>query len=380
MNLWRLLALLPCVASGALVGCTSAPQISVKEQWSDSIRNFALVPIYPMLEQVYIGDLRLFVDKSSPYGLSSRYIGHVEAIENELTAKEALLPTYPKTQTAPSLAEGPPMWVQPQDQIAPPGSDTQQRLRRAAFPSIALVSVTDAELGGSGLSGLWNWIVGGSLRSEATLHLSVFGVETLELDDISAYAATTEYFNNKLGTDQDDRPSVFREGICAAATSLGDPTGETTKIAVVTRAFYARGIQYTYGDTFAASLRAAAGEDERPSLPTNEELDADPLSGSEGDDSLGSNDDEDPEDEAVEPVAVDLTELDTRTTPGLVGRFATVRSDHLALTDTFERPMAFGVDVLVFPLSNLNIDCTKVEVKASERKDAITLRGSPEDQ
>ena len=42
--------------------------------------------------------------------------------------------------------------------------------------------------------------------------------------------------------------------------------------------------------------------------------------------------------------------------------------------------MAFGVDVLVFPLSNLNVHCKEVEVKAGERKDDITLKGSPEEQ
>ena len=380
MTLWRLAVLLPCVACVALVGCTSTPEISVKEKWNDSIRNFALVPIYPMLEQVYIGDIRLFVAKSSPYGLSSRYIGHIEGIENELTAKEAMLPTYPKTQTSPSLAKDPPMWVQPQEQITPPGSDTQQRLRRAAFPSVALVRVTDAELGRSGLSGLWNWIVGGSVHSEATLNMSVFGVETLELDDISAYVSATEYFKQKLGSGENDGSSAFKEGICAAATSLGDASGETTKLAVVTRAFYARGIQYTYGDTFAASLRAAAGEDERPSLPTKGELDVDALSASESDDPQASVAEEDQGNEPAEPVAVDLTELASRTTPGLVGRFATVRSDQLALTDTFERPMAFGVDVLVFPLSSVNVNCTNIAVKVSERTDAVTLRGSPEEE
>jgi len=101
---------------------------------------------------------------------------------------------------------------------------------------------------------------------------------------------------------------------------------------------------------------------------------------SKDDNTLASGAEEDQEDEPVEPVAVDISELASRTTPGLVGRFATVRSDQLALTDTFERPMAFGVDVLVFPLSNVNIDCTKVEVKAGERKDAITLRGLPEEE
>ena len=305
MNCRRLVALLPCVACVVLAGCSTVPQISIKERWNQSINNFALVPIYPMLEQVYIGDLRLFVDKSSPYGLSSRYIGHVDGIENELYAKETKLPTYPKTKTPPSLAKSPPMWVQPDDQISPPGSVTQQRLRRAAFPSMALVSVTDGELGGSGLSGLWSWIVGGSVRSEATLNLSLFGVETLELDDISAYAATIEYLNEQVGSTDDSGSDAFKEGVCAAATSLGDPRGETSKIAVITRAFYARGIQYTYGDTFAASLRAAAGEGERPSLP-REEMEAGVPLAPEEDEAPASDGDEGKAGDGTNTVADDL--------------------------------------------------------------------------
>ena len=379
MNCRRLVALLPCVACVVFAGCSTVPQISIKERWNQSINNFALVPIYPMLEQVYIGDLRLFVDKSSPYGLSSRYIGHVDGIENELYTKETKLPTYPKTKTPPSLAKSPPMWVQPDDQISPPGSVTQQRLRRAAFPSMALVSVTDGELGGSGLSGLWSWIVGGSVRSEATLNLSLFGVETLELDDISAYAATIEYLNEQVGSTDDSGSDAFKEGVCAAATSLGDPRGETSKIAVITRAFYARGIQYTYGDTFAASLRAAAGEGERPSLP-REEMEAGVPLAPEEDEAPAPDGDEGKAGDGTNTVAVDLAELDSRTTPGLIGRFATVRDDRLALTDTFERPMAFGVDVLVLSLSDIGINCASVEVKVGERTDAVVLRGSPEEK
>ena len=371
----RLVLLLPCLL---VVGCSTVPEISVKERWNDSIKSFALVPIYPMLEQVYIGDLRLFVNDSSPYGLSSRYIGHVEGIEDELYLKEAALPVYPKTSAPPSLNDrSASMWQQPTGQMILPGADTQLRLRRAAFPSLTLVTVSEADLGGSGLSGLWNWIVGGSSRSEANLSLSVVGVETLELDDVTAYNATLEYFGKLVSTSDEAKVEVFEEGVCAAAQWLGDSTGEASKIAVVTRAFYARGIQYTYGDSFAASLRAAAGEGERPSLPNKNSETMEQLKGAQGK-TLPSGTTEGNDGSDGNTVAVDLAELETRTTPGLIGEFAMLRSDRLALAETFERPMAFGVGVLAFPLSDIGIDCNSVPSKVGVRTDGITLQAPSE--
>ncbi len=60
----------------ALAGCAS-PQISVKEKWSRSIANYDLVPLYPMREDVFIGDVRI------------HRVEGVEKVENRL------IPTVP---------------------------------------------------------------------------------------------------------------------------------------------------------------------------------------------------------------------------------------------------------------------------------------------
>lgn len=344
-----------------LVNCTSVPKTSVKDRWNNSIRNYALVPIYPLLEQVYIGDLRLFTRHTSPYGLSSRYIGHVVEIEVALKKKEGRLPIYPKTNVAPSSANKTTAWPQPTDPIILPGASMEPRLRMAAFPHMALTRVTEAELGGSGISGLWNWIVGGSTASVATLNLSVSGVETLEIDDVTAYTVTKEYLEEQAAS------QAFRDGLCAAAATLGDPSGTSSNIAVVTRAFYARGLKYVYGKTFGAALRAAAGEGVRPNLPKEEITRSALPTNSEA------------AKKTVHP-AVDLSALATRTTPGLVGRFVTARGDTLTLEEVFERPMAFGVDVLVFPISHFVVDCGQTSTTVIDRKGSITLTAPPEEK
>ena len=340
-----------------LSSCASITQISVKERWNDSIRSYALVPIYPMVEQFYIGDLRLFTGDTGPYDLSSRYIGHVDEIEDALFKKERLLPIYPETTAAPSDLNKTDAWPQPHGPILLPGAETKPRLRMAALPSMALARVTGGELGGNGISGLWNWIVGGNARSEATLEISVFGVETLEIDDIAAYTLTNEYLETQKGS------SAFRNGLCAAATTLGDPSGTKSKIAVVTRVFYARGIKYVYGKTFDAALRAVAGEGDRPALPQEEIKPSDPPTNSA---KAGS--------EKTNLPAADLSPLASRTTPGLIGRFATAKGDTLKLEEVFERPLAFGAAVLLFPISKLGIDnCSEVEVTVSETDSETAL-------
>ena len=342
-NFSRMMVLMLCALF--LASCASIPQISVKERWNDSIRSYALIPIYPMVEQFYVGDLRLFTGNAGPYDLSSRYLGHVDSIGNALFKKEGRLPIFPKTSVAPSDANKTTAWPQPAEPILLRGSVTEPRLRMAALPSIALARLTGGELGGRGISGLWNWVVGGNARSEATLNISVSGVETLEIDDVTAYTLSNEYLK------QQKESPAFREGLCAAATTLGDPNGTKSKIAVVTRVFYARGIKYVYGKTFDAALRAVAGEGDRPELPLEGIKSSDPATSGTA-----------VEAEKPNLPAVDLSPLTSRTTPGLLGRFAAAKGDTLKLVEVFERPLAFGAAALLVSVSKLGIDCSEVEV------------------
>ncbi len=56
----------------SLLACSPNLTFSVKERWSKSIRNFALQPVYPMREDVFVGTLRLVVDECP----SSYKMGH----------------------------------------------------------------------------------------------------------------------------------------------------------------------------------------------------------------------------------------------------------------------------------------------------------------
>ena len=203
--------------------------------------------------------------------------------------------------------------------------------------------------------------MGGTIRSEAILSLSVSGVETVEIDDVSAYAVTIEYLQMQAMSE------TFKEGLCAASVALGDASGTTAKIAVVTQVFYARGIKYVYGSTLESAFRAIAGEGAYPDLPNKTVAEGRPATNP---DEVGAK--------MPNPPAVDLSELATQTTPGLVGRFATARGDNLMLEEVFERPLAFGVDVLVIPISNLNINCSKIKVNNVEPSKGTALTAPPE--
>ncbi len=348
-----------------LTSCATYSPNSVKERWNESIRNYALIPIYPMVEQVYIGDIRLFTGKTNPYGLSSIYIGHVPDIEDDLKYKERELPINPKTMQPPDPANKSAVWPQPDQPISLPATteDPDLRLKLAALPNIELASVTEADFGWSGISGLWNWIVGGHAGSRTTLRISVSGVETLEIDIISAYGNTKDHLEYMVSTETDKHgkivPNAFMNGVCAAAKTLGDPKGKTSKFAVVTRVFYARSIKYVYGETVGAALRAAAGSGTRPNLPPRKDLLSDPQP-------------DEPDGKESEEQSDALSELANSSSPGFVGSFATAQDESQELEKVFERPMAFGVDILTFPISNFGINCKNVDLLVDQRNSKFT--------
>lgn len=45
-----------------LFGCTSVPEVPVARQWTDTMHQFSLQAVYPMREDVRVGDVKLTVD------------------------------------------------------------------------------------------------------------------------------------------------------------------------------------------------------------------------------------------------------------------------------------------------------------------------------
>ena len=345
-NILRSIVIL--VTCAALVtGCASSDlEISVAERWNSAIRKYALVPIYPMVEHVYVGDMRLVRDRINSLILSSRYIGHLTGIQAHLSKTYGLRPNYPKTSVLPSVGTGA-AWSQPTLNSALDPSQSLTRLHLATFPSMALVRIRESDFGIRGLDGILRWLTGFASRSEARLDVSLFGVETQEIDDITAVFEAKSYIA-ELKNEDIYRFDSFKDGVCAAASTLLDPGGDSSYLAVVTRVFYARGLKYVYASSEAAALGATAGE---TSLPDSPDLSVQ---------ALQPDKPNEPADAGSHLSNATISALKTHTTPGVVARLATVSENALTLEQVFERPLAFGASILKIPLEYIDVDCTSV--------------------
>lgn len=328
-------------------GCTPSLEIPVKKRWTEAVRNFALIPVYPMREDIYIGSLRLVRKTDEDYSLGSRSLGYVN-LSRQLIESERQLPSYGQSGTA-ELTFGDDKkldkatWSQPNSNFGPQGG-TPNRLRLAALPGISLVRLSSADLQSTGLSGLTNFVLGASAKSDANLNINLVGIETLELDDVRAVEAFDAQVLARARTD-----TRFQRGICAAAASLSEdlqPDLSQYQLTMVTRVFYARGINYGFGDNFAASLAASAGP------PGASDADAGDDSGGDGDGaSAGGTDITVTDNSGIPEVAL------SSVAPGTAAKVATKSSDGLSQTEVFERPLAFGIQALSANGENLGLTC-----------------------
>ena len=251
----------------------------------------------------------------NPFSFSSRLLGHVN-VEASLETKEKGLPTYARSNTPPSPKSGEPrVWEQPTSKL---GKGDIARLRLATLPKIDAVRMTTSDLAGSGSNNLWDMIAGSGLKSEQTLIISLSGIETVELADASAIPAFHRWLKNRFKDDDD-----FSLAVCANA----ERTQHAIQISMITRVLYARGVNYSYGDTFGAALRASTGESSiDDSVVTNAVVTT-----NESQSSATPN--------------VDLSRLNPDA-PGISGGGSRESRDVLSQTEVYERPLAFGADII----------------------------------
>jgi hypothetical protein len=113
--MWSRAARIACLML-ALSGCglRSVPEVPVAEQWTRTINNFSLIPIYPMRENVYVGDVRLTVNLAAvergiiPY----RNLGHVGLAE-QLNGYYQNRPSLPADKSFDGRREPKAPWEQP---------------------------------------------------------------------------------------------------------------------------------------------------------------------------------------------------------------------------------------------------------------------------
>ena len=196
----RLVTLLICLIT--LTGC-SLPKVSAKRDWLTSIGSFGFVPLYPMREDIHVGDLRIHRIDISDNSLNSRPLDPLKGIFESKEERDKLL-----------------------------------KRTKMALPRIDVTRTTDANFEASGLIGLWNSVFGVTYNRTEVLSVALTDLETEELEDHRLIEKFEDQVILMLSNE------IKLKALCVAAKVMGDPKFKDTAISVVTRVGYANGIEY----------------------------------------------------------------------------------------------------------------------------------------
>ncbi|MBO9398113.1 hypothetical protein J7400_15600 [Shimia sp. R9_2] len=314
-------------------GCSGNLNISVQERWNKSIRNFGLTSIYPMREDVYIGTVRLILNEENPFGINSRNYGYIDMVR-ALNAVYSNLPTHAElndgvrnTIANNANKQSVAVWDQPNGPAGGSvGGAGSNRPRLASLPGVSLVRVSAADFQRPGLLSALT----GAFRREANLDISLGAIESVEIDDVTALRV----FGNALA-DRFVRDPVFRNAICVSFRSMGGGQFDKLSLEMVTRVFYARSINYSYGNDVSAGLDRAKTA---PSDPAS--VVATPT----------------PDGQNATAAAADASEQ-VGTAGPVTASISGASNDALERDEVFERPLAFGVTTLGFKVADLGLTC-----------------------
>jgi len=298
---------------------------------------------------VFVGTVRLMTEGEEAFGGKSYGMGHID-VTRYLEAALSNLTVHPKTEGSAITAANPDGKTGYSGWSQPTTSTTQSsRMRIAALPGIAIANVSAADFAASApLQALT-----GAYRAEANLNISLDAIESVEMDIIAAIQVFQGAFADRIGQD-----APFRRSLCIAADIASPDRGlEGIEIQMISRVFYARIIDYSYGDSFSSALRASvnsAAEEQTPiTSGALENADA--------------------------PVAEPAPTADAAAeAPTLGDRSQQVNiegrsSDGLKLRRVFERPLAFGVETIAINPYDLGLRCA---TEGPNKGDIIAKEGT----
>lgn len=342
----------------AIASCGGDLQLSVKDRWEKGVRNFALKPIYPMREDVFVGTVRLVADEDRPFDILSRNFGYID-LTARLTELDKQLPSLPATSNPTEVTISQPSddetksptvltkWGQPTNTAGVFGGNrnTQNRLRLAALPGVSVVQISEADFAQNNLLSS----LASSYRQNANLNINLSAVESVEIDDVTAFRSFLAHIDSKFRNDP-----WFAQTICHSSATMDVKDFRNVQLQMVTRVFYARGIVYNYGSSVSASLNQATGANSGSgsSLPTSTTT-AGTAAGSVTAPGVTTTPAvPDPANPAPPPEPQPET-----VTPGTVARISAQRAEGSSLTEVFERPMAFGVATIAVSPSKYGLSC-----------------------
>ena len=377
------------VALVGVAGCD--PEINVREKWGKSIANYGLRGVYPMRENLYPGDIYLYV----PNGCGENYVTSISEMmllgalppaeikhafeqfygsrpsfpRNPLAAAKGSSSSSTTTATLPQgrfslTGQGPftanveagaatttvkektstetssdKVSASPQDSpeadsknpIFNPGRERFTRLPMAALPNISLYNSIGGTAGGA-----WNWISGAIGGEDARkVRISATQVEMAELPANAFQQLVMNFMRGPYW-------SAFESNARSAAGQLrqelasdpkcGGRVGTDAQLMFVNNVYYTRSLTFEFGNdsAFAARLAAslqAAEGAAAPATPFNPP-------------GLPAANPSNPAEVSSRALLANLATMSGGPGGGLT--LAVGYSGNLAMTQTFARPMAFA--------------------------------------
>ncbi len=325
------------------------------------MNNFSLQAIYPMREDVRVGDIKLTVDATTvPHGvLPFRDIAHLDLSE-EMQAYYEQRTSYPVDQTFSKGQDGSKPWAQPVSptSIFIKNKADVNRLRMAALPGIKVATVAQGTVGGQ--IPLQGTSVGGAVAAKGSrvLDISLTGVEELKApNDYTVF----KKFKYSCGTNLKSHLAVDELSKSLLLMTSEPVNLSRPQLAIITHVYYARGIDYTFktDQGYAADLSATVG-----ALSELAKLSA-ALGGKETTPGSAAAGSEAPTDDASATakeiaglVAAMRAKIAGATAPGIT--FSAVFADARGVTlrDVFQVPLAFGAQVITFNFEPPKEICT----------------------
>ena len=196
------------------------------------------------------------------------------------------------------------------------------------MPSLKIASVKAVDIGIQAPAGTTKALSEAGFRLSDTVAIRLEGIESLEISDSAVWDALKKQCGES-GEIKDSTALTAALGMVTPADFAGTKIKPDGWLHVITRVFYARSIHYnrTISKSFAIVAQASKGD------VSENQINAQPLS-------TGNEE---------TPAAVTdknmLTGLPV-SVPGVAASFVSKSDTGIEMIQIFERPMAFGVDVL----------------------------------
>lgn len=363
-------------SSVSLAGCRARPpELSVADQWARAIHNYSLIPVYPMREDVYVGDVLLSIDPEDTKKGNLNYrrlfsLDLSESLRDFYKKRQSLPPTHYDEKSGAFVAGKQPRAKGNVFLADPTDPDNVNRLRMAALPGIKVATVSAGTFGARAPVGTFDLAFGASAEASRRLDIALTGIEEIQVPSDYTIKLALEKACKDSKTGALLSPDAIRFALAQLVrpdSPKGPPSWNTPEaqqrlddarpqVRVVSRVLYARAIDYTFAADAgsAAELAAVAGSlEELGELveKLRESREAASRDGTNKAESAAPGSASAARDRAsglTGKASGLLSSVAGSKAPGIVGSFLFVDSRGLTLREVFERPMAFAVQAVAF--------------------------------